>query len=105
MTRHRVVYKSVRSLACLEVANSFCDRSLACLEVANSLTRKFNCFKIMGKYSYINTLNGCIANFQPKRLSDYKSEHFDDAAVQPENSYYDPVPKNINECMYEREKV
>ena len=38
MTGHRIVYKSVLSLARLEVANSLCDRSLACLEVANSLT-------------------------------------------------------------------
>ena len=38
MTGHRLVYKSVRSLACLEVANFLCDLSLACLEVANSLT-------------------------------------------------------------------
>ena len=45
------------------------------------------------KCSYINTLNICVANFQPQQFSDYKSEHFDDAAVQPENSYYDPVPK------------
>ena len=59
----------------------------------------------MVKYSYINKLNGCVENFQPQLFSDYKSEHFDDAAVQPENSYYDPVPKNINECMYKGEKV
>ena len=59
----------------------------------------------MVKYSYINTLNGCVANFQPQRLYDYESEHFDDAPVQTENSYYDPVPKNINECMYEEENV
>ena len=31
-------------------------------------------------------------------FSDHESGHFDDAAVQPENSYYEPVPKNINEC-------
>ena len=37
MTGHRLVYKSVQSLACLEVANPLCDRSLACLEIANSL--------------------------------------------------------------------
>ena len=49
----------------------------------------------MFKYSYISTLNGCVANFQPQQLSDYKFEHFDDAAVQPENSYYDPVTENI----------
>ena len=59
----------------------------------------------MVKYSYINTLNGCVANFQLQWFSDYKSEHFDDAAVQLETSYYDPVPKNINECMYKGEKV
>ena len=41
----------------------------------------------MVKYSYINMLNGCIANFQPQQLSDYESEHFDDADVQPDNSY------------------
>ena len=39
--------------------------------------------------------------------SDYEFERFDDAAVQPDNSYYkqkyDPVPENINECMYEEE--
>ena len=58
----------------------------------------------MVKYSYINKLNGCVAKFQPQRLSDYKSDNFDDAAVQPKNSYYDPVPKNMNECMYEGEK-
>ena len=59
----------------------------------------------MVKYSYINKLNGCVANFQPQRLSDYKYEHVDDAAVQLENSYYDPVPKYINECMYKGENV
>ena len=59
----------------------------------------------MVKYSYINKLNGCVANFQPQRLSDYKYENFYDAAVQPENSYYEPVPKNINECMYEEENI
>ena len=59
----------------------------------------------MVKYSYSNKLNGCVAKFQPKRLSDYESEHFDDAAVQPENSYYEPVAENINECMYEGEEV
>ena len=37
MTGHRLVYKSVRSLACLEVVNYLCDRTLACLEVANFL--------------------------------------------------------------------
>ena len=35
-------------------------------------------------------------NFHPQQFSDYESEHFDYAAVQSENSYYDPVPKNIN---------
>ena len=59
----------------------------------------------MVKYSYINTLNGCVANFQPQLLSEYESEHFDDTSVQPDNLYYDPVPKNINECMYEGENV
>ena len=58
----------------------------------------------MVKYSYINTLNGCVANFGPQWFSDYKSEHFNDANIQPENSYYEPVPKNINKCMYEGEK-
>ena len=61
----------------------------------NCNARKFNFVKIMVKYSYINTLNGCIVNFQHQRLSDYEFEHFDDAAVQPENSYYDPVTENI----------
>ena len=37
ITGHRIVYKSVQSLACLEVINCLCDRSLACLEVANFL--------------------------------------------------------------------
>ena len=59
----------------------------------------------MVKYSYINTLNGCVANIQLQRLSYYESEHVDDSAVQSENSYYDPVPKNINECMYEEENI
>ena len=59
----------------------------------------------MVKYSYINKLNVFVANFQPQWLSDYESEHFYDAAVQPENSHYEPVPKNINECMCEGEKV
>ena len=59
----------------------------------------------MVKYSYINRLNVFVANFQLQRLSDYESEHFDDAAVQPENSYYDPVAEIINECMYEGEEV
>ena len=59
----------------------------------------------MVKYSYINKLNGCVANFKPQQLSDYEYENFDDAAVQPVNSYYDPVPKYINECMYEEENV
>ena len=49
----------------------------------------------MVKYSYINTLNGRVANLQPQQLYDYESEHFDDADVQPENSYYNLVPKNI----------
>ena len=53
----------------------------------------------------INKLNGCVANFQLQRLSNYKTEHFDDAAVQLENSYYDPVHKNINECMNKGENV
>ena len=35
--------------------------------------------------------------------SDYEFEHFDDAAVQPENSEYHPIPKNINEFVYEEE--
>ena len=52
----------------------------------NCNARRFNFVKIMVKYSYINKLNGCVANFQPQQLSDYESEHFDDAAVQPENS-------------------
>ena len=59
----------------------------------------------MVKYSYINKLNGCVANFKPQQLSDYESANFDDAAVQPVNSYYDPVPKYINGCMYEEENV
>ena len=69
----------------------------------NCFAGKINFVTMMVKYSYINKLNGCVANFQPQRLSDYKSEHFDDAAVQLENSYYDPVHKNINECMYKGE--
>ena len=71
----------------------------------NCFAGKINFVKIMVKYSYINKLNGCVANFKPQQLSDYEYEYFDDAAVQPENSYYDPVPKNINECMYEEENV
>ena len=71
----------------------------------NCNARKFNFVKIMVKYSYINRLNGCVVKFQPQRLSDYKFENFDDADVQTENSYYDPVPKNINKCMHEGEKV
>ena len=71
----------------------------------NCNAQKFNFVKIMVTYSYINTLNRCVANFQPPGLSDYESENFDDAALQPENLYYVPVPKNINKCMYEGEKV
>ena len=59
----------------------------------------------MVKYSYIKKLNGCVANFQPQRLSDHEYEHFDDAAVLSENSYYNPVPKNINEFVYKEENV
>ena len=36
---HQLVYKSVWSLDCLEVANSICDQSLACLEVTNYISR------------------------------------------------------------------
>ena len=43
MTSHRLVYKSVQSLACLEVANFLCGRLLACLEVANSLRVVLGC--------------------------------------------------------------
>ena len=53
----------------------------------NCNAQKFNFVKITVKYSYINTLNVCVTNFQPQRLSDYEFEHFDDFTVQPENSY------------------
>ena len=67
----------------------------------NCFGGKINFVKIMVKYSYINKVNVLVANFQLQRLSVYESVHFDDAAVQPENSYYDPVAEIINECMYE----
>ena len=51
MTGFRIVYKSVRSLACLEVANSLCDRSLACLVVANSLTPLRRLTSPLGDYA------------------------------------------------------
>ena len=51
MTGHRIVYKSVRSLACLEVANSLCERSLACLAVANSLTASRQQTSPLGDYA------------------------------------------------------
>ena len=51
MTGHRIVYKSVRSLACLEVANFIWDWSLACLEVANSLTPSCRQTSPLGDYA------------------------------------------------------
>ena len=51
----------------------------------NCNARKFNFVKITFKYSYINTLNGWVSNFQQQQLSDCEFVHFDDAAVQPEN--------------------
>ena len=71
----------------------------------NCFAGKIKFVKIVVKYSYINKLNGKVANFQPQRISDCEYEHFYDAAVQQENSYYDPVAENINKCMYEGEKV
>ena len=65
--------------------------NLSANNCVNCFAGNINFVKIIVKHSYINTLNGYVANFQPQRLSDYESEHFDDAAVQPENSYYDLV--------------
>ena len=47
----------------------------------NCFAGKINFVKIMVKYSSINKLNGCVANFQPQLLSDYESENLGDDAV------------------------